>query len=182
MDLVFIYGPMAVGKTTVGRALSEATGYKFFFNHLTVPVADAIFPRTEPWHADHRDNLLKTIRLECLAAAAKQGIDVIFTLAYSGAVDDEFVADIVDMVESHGGRTHFVQLCADEDVLRARVCNTSRIPLGKNTDPEHLSRVLAERDMTATVKYPGILTLDTSALTPDESVREILHAIAAAAK
>ncbi len=51
MKLIFIYGPPAVGKTTVGRELANITGYKFFYNHLTVPAAKAIFPDNhEPYH------------------------------------------------------------------------------------------------------------------------------------
>jgi len=34
--LVFIVGPPAVGKMTVGRELSSLTGFPFFHNHLTI--------------------------------------------------------------------------------------------------------------------------------------------------
>jgi len=177
VKLVLIYGPLAVGKTTVGRELAQATGYRFFFNHLTVPVADAIFPRRESGNQDRYSDLLKKIRLACLTAAAQEGVDVIFTLAYSGAVDDEFVADIVHAVSTHGGVTHFVELRATEAVLRARVGNESRKALGKVTDPDRLSQVLTERDLTASVKHPGVLTLDTSTRTPTESAKAILEVI-----
>ncbi|HEY5442147.1 MAG TPA: hypothetical protein VIJ68_01265 [Candidatus Saccharimonadales bacterium] len=43
MKLIIIYGPPAAGKHTVGQKLSELTGYKFFYNHLTVDVVRALF-------------------------------------------------------------------------------------------------------------------------------------------
>jgi len=34
MNLVFLHGPAASGKLTVGRELSRLTGYRLFHNHL----------------------------------------------------------------------------------------------------------------------------------------------------
>jgi len=39
MQLVIIFGPPAVGKMTVGRALAERTGFKLFHNHMTSKLA-----------------------------------------------------------------------------------------------------------------------------------------------
>jgi hypothetical protein len=36
MDLVFLYGPPAAGKFTVGRELAAITGFGLFHNHLTL--------------------------------------------------------------------------------------------------------------------------------------------------
>jgi tRNA A37 N6-isopentenylltransferase MiaA len=33
MELLFIYGPAAVGKLTIGRELAKLTGYRLFHNH-----------------------------------------------------------------------------------------------------------------------------------------------------
>jgi cytidylate kinase len=43
VKLIVIYGPSAAGKHTVGRQLAKLTGYKFFYNHLTVDVVRALF-------------------------------------------------------------------------------------------------------------------------------------------
>src|ERR1700744_3598970 len=44
MDLVFIHGPAAAGKLTVGKALAALTGYPLFHNHLIVDAVAAVFP------------------------------------------------------------------------------------------------------------------------------------------
>ena len=43
MELLFIYGPAAVGKLTVGRELAKLTGFRHFHNHLTVDAVMAVF-------------------------------------------------------------------------------------------------------------------------------------------
>ena len=42
MRLVFLYGPPAVGKLTVAKALARLTGYKVFHNHLTIDLVASI--------------------------------------------------------------------------------------------------------------------------------------------
>ena len=44
MNLVFIYGPPAVGKLTVAKELSLITGYPLFHNHLTRDLVHELFP------------------------------------------------------------------------------------------------------------------------------------------
>lgn len=176
MKLIFIYGPPAVGKTTVGGKLAELTGYRFFFNHLTIPPAKAIFPHANMLSEgqEYRD-LLVQLRLDGIAAAAKAGVDTIFTAAYSGTIDDAFVASFVDIVTSHGGQVHFVQLYAPPEVLKQRVGNSSRrdLHMSKVTSPEHLQQVLDARDVYASVKYSDILKLDTTELEPDQAAERI---------
>lgn len=47
--LVFIVGPPAVGKMTVGHELARRTGLKLFHNHHTIDLALRFF-RTERLH------------------------------------------------------------------------------------------------------------------------------------
>ena len=46
--LIFIIGPQAVGKMTVGQQLSRATGYKFMSNHQTIELLLPIFDYGTP--------------------------------------------------------------------------------------------------------------------------------------
>ncbi|MBW4552200.1 MAG: AAA family ATPase [Aphanocapsa sp. GSE-SYN-MK-11-07L] len=43
MELLFIYGPAAAGKLTIGRELAKLTGFRLFHNHLTVDAVTAVF-------------------------------------------------------------------------------------------------------------------------------------------
>ncbi len=46
--LIFIIGPQAVGKMTVGHELSRATGFKFMSNHQTIELLLPIFDYGSP--------------------------------------------------------------------------------------------------------------------------------------
>ncbi len=46
--LIFIVGPQAVGKMTVGQELSRATGLKFMHNHQTIDLLAPIFDFGSP--------------------------------------------------------------------------------------------------------------------------------------
>lgn len=174
MRLVFIYGPPASGKTTIGRILAHKTKYDFFYNHATTSAARAIFPhRHDPRYADKYSNLLKELRLAGIRAAASADLDIIFTLAYSGKVDDTFVAEIVREVEQSNGQTHFVQLHANDAVLFERVHDTTRRRLGKIIDPAQLKAHLLSRDLRAQVPYDNVLHIDTMNHAPEQSAQII---------
>jgi hypothetical protein len=40
---VFIFGPQAVGKMTVGQELAKVTGLKLFHNHMTIDLLEPLF-------------------------------------------------------------------------------------------------------------------------------------------
>ena len=162
---------MSVGKFTTANELSKLTGYKLFHNHLTVEAVSSIFPEKEPPYS----SIISQIRLTMLDEAAKAGRDTIFTFGYSGAVDDDQVRHIVEAVESHGGEVDFVQLYAPQgELLKHRIEGNSRKAMAKETDPKRLRKVLAERDMYATVPYSNNLRINNSELPPGQAARQIV--------
>lgn len=175
MRLIFIYGPPAVGKYTVGRALAELTGYKFFHNHLTVDVARPIFGDVKD-EAEHRIELLSRLRLVVFETVARLGINTIFTCGYIPNVGPTFVPDVIKTITAGGGTIHFVRLTAPDKVLFKRVDGHSRHRLHKRTDPEFLKQKLTDYDMHAVIDYPSSIEIDTSALTPQQSARHIIEA------
>jgi len=177
MKLVFIYGPPASGKTTVGREIARRTGFSFFFNHVTVPAARAVFPRRhDPKYELAYSDLLKELQYAGIKAAVLTDVNIIFTLAYSGTVDDVFVESVVDLVESHGGTVQFVQVHAPYEVLFERVSHPDREMLGKVTDAHHLQDLLQTRDLRAAVRYDTVLHIDTGSISPvDAAERAINH-------
>lgn len=177
MKLIFIYGPPASGKTTVGRAIARRTGFSFFFNHATVPAARAVFPhRHDPRYEIAYSDLLKELRYAGIKAAVQADIDIIFTLAYSGSVDNAFIASIVNVVEDHGGTVQFIQLDAPDNVLFERVGHPDRELLGKVTDAGRLQDLLKTRDLRASVPYENVLHINTGDMPPlDAAMRSINH-------
>lgn len=160
MKLIFIYGPPAAGKYTTGKELAKITKFKFFHNHLTVPAVDSIFFDNDK----KRTDLLTKVRWLILTRAAKEKIDTIFTMAYSGKVDDKAVKELVGNIEKYGGKVCFVQLYAPKAKLLKRMSNSSRKKLSLLNKPitkKHLLGRLESRDCYASVKYEH-LYIDTT--------------------
>ena len=169
MKLIFLYGPPAVGKYTVGTALAAQTGYKLFHNHLTVDVVRVLFDDDD----GRRRPLLVDLRLQVIAAAADANIDLIFTLAYTAGESDAFVDQVIEAVTTRGGTIHFVRLHAPDATLFGRLNNESRHRLGKPTDPERLHRKLLT-PVRGEIDYLSSIDIDTSKNTPAESAQCII--------
>lgn len=51
---VFIFGPQAVGKMSVGQELAKETGLKLFHNHMTIDLLEPLFGFSpEMWKLTH---------------------------------------------------------------------------------------------------------------------------------
>lgn len=170
MKLIVIHGPPAAGKHTVGQRLAELTGYKFFYNHLTVDVVRAIFDDADK----RRHDLLFRLRNDTINEAARYGLDTIFTMAYTDEPHSrQFVRDMTAAVTQYDGTIHYVRLDAPNDLLYERAGNASRHQLRKPTDPEHIRTYVTTRETRVNID-DDTLVLDTSKLTPDESAHAII--------
>ena len=139
MDVIFIHGPAASGKLTVGRELSFLTGLPLFHNHLTIDLVMALFPFGSPPFIELRER----IWLESFAAAAKAGQSFIFTFAPEATVPPSFIPQCQRVVAESGGRILFVKLTCPAEVIESRLTNESRRAFGKLTSLEHYRRLRA---------------------------------------
>ncbi len=122
MKLIFLHGPAASGKLTVGKALHELTGFRLFHNHLVVDTLLSVFPFGTPSFVRLREQ----IWLSVFEAAAKDDISTIFTFAPESTVNPGFIEAAVAAVQRAGGEICFVELTCPIDVLEQRMENPSR--------------------------------------------------------
>jgi hypothetical protein len=176
--LVYIYGPPASGKLTVAERLSELTGMPLFHNHLTVNAVRPVFAFGSPPFTE----AIQKMRHAVFEAAAHAGISLIFTnnSAWSGPDPrtrfEEAAARARRIMESLGGRAVFVRLTASQSALEERLANESRRAHDKLLDVVRLRELLAEFDPSPL--HPDDLAIDTGQLSPEESVRTIMAALA----
>jgi hypothetical protein len=176
--LVYIYGPPASGKLTVAGRLSELTGIPLFHNHLTVNALRPVFAFGSPPFMEAN----RKVRQAVFEVAAGAGISLIFTnnSAWSGPDPrtrfEEAAESYRRIVENHGGRTLFVRLTASQPVLEERLANESRRAHEKLVDVVRLRELLAELDPSPL--HPDDLTIDTGAMSPEESAAMIMAALA----
>jgi hypothetical protein len=168
MNLVFLHGPAASGKLTVGRELSRVTGYRLFHNHLVVDAVTAVFDfGSEPFVRLREEMWLAVFR-----EAALRDVSLIFTFTPERTVRESFVAEAVASVEQAGGKVLFVELSCPEAELERRIEDASRAPFGKLRS-KALFQELRGAGAFDYPKLPADLTLDTSRIPPGEAAVRI---------
>jgi hypothetical protein len=156
--LVFLYGPPAVGKLTVAKALAERTGFRVLHNHVTMDAVLAVLPfGTDAFFA-----AVDRLREDLLQSAAGEGIDLIYTFVFAPG-DEAHVERAAGAYERAGGSVLFVRLVAPPAELRRRVGNADRREHQKIVDVETLNHLLGEYDVYASVPCRESLTVDVAA-------------------
>ena len=168
-SLVFLYGPPAVGKLTVARAIADRLPYKILHNHVTIDAVTEVLP----FGSDTFWRVVGRFRRDLVAAAAAENIDLIYTFVFAPG-DEQHVADIVLPYEKAGGTVLFVQLLAPREVLLQRVLGESRKQHGKPTDVQTLEQMLDEYDNFTAVAAPDSLTIDLAATSARDAAQRII--------
>lgn len=168
MWLIFLYGPPAVGKLTVGRELESLTGIRLFHNHLTVDLLHSVFDFGSVPFVELREE----IWLSVFDKAARHGTSLIFTFNPERTVRPDFPERAVSTVEADQGRVLFVSLTCPEYEIERRISSPSRSEFGKLDSKE---RYLELRGQGA-FEFPAMpvdLELDTESLSPADSARRV---------
>jgi chloramphenicol 3-O-phosphotransferase len=170
MRLVFLYGPPAAGKLTIGRELAALTGFRLFHNHLTVDLARELFDfGSEPFQ-----RLVDDLRLRVFTVAAQNGLPgLIFTYVYGADRDDDFARRTLNEMQAVGAEVSFVQVICPPEELLNRVENESRRAYHKLASRETLDALLQERDWLSAIPFVESFPVDTTRLTPADAAREI---------
>lgn len=172
MQLVFLHGPMAVGKLTVARALAARTGLPLFHNHLVVDALHAAFAFGSAPFVKLREQMWLAVFEE----AARAGRSLIFTFAPEATVRPAFIPDTVAAVEGQGGRVRFVALTVPVAEQERRLADESRAEFGKLRDVAFLRRLSAEGGLV----YPPIaseLVIDTARHAPEAAAALIAETL-----
>lgn len=118
MDLIIICGPPASGKMTVGQELQKLTGYKLFYNHLSLELVNQFFDFGTP----NFNSLDRKIRFDIFAEIANSDIaGLIFTIvwAFDEAEDAEYIEDIIKVFQNRNPKVSIVELdCEQSERLK----------------------------------------------------------------
>jgi shikimate kinase len=171
MKLFFLYGPPAVGKLTVARALAERIGAAVYHSHVALEYAGHIFDPGTP----ESSALVEKLRLETFAFCAQRDHDLIFTFVYAHPSDEPFVRRAITAVQGCEGEVLFVHLDAPDHVLLERVEADSRKELAKINQRKNLEPVLKRFDLHKPIPFVESFALNTAALEPEEAAKLIIE-------
>ncbi len=169
MQVIFIHGPAAAGKYTIGSLLSRKLGVPLFHNHLTVDLVSTLFEFGTPEFIKLREE----IWLQSFQQAAKADQSFIFTFHPEATVADNTVQRLQACIEENGGQVQYIQLtCSDTEVLQ-RIANKSRQEFGKLSDPELYKHLRDEGAFEFPPLPTASLRLDTDLISAEEAADQI---------
>lgn len=130
---VLIIGPQAVGKMTVGQELAKITGYKLFYNHMTIEMVRLIFD----YDKESYKKMNKLIRYEVFKEFAKsKEKGIIFTGCFDFGKDFETEKEETDKWMSLFEESYVIEL---ETSLEER--------LRRNKTENRLEHKASKRDL-----------------------------------
>jgi hypothetical protein len=173
MKLIFLFGPAAAGKLTVGRELAALTGIALFHNHLIVDAVGAVFPFGSPTFIALRERFW----IDVFTEAAKEGRSLIFTFAPEDTVASDFPQRVKALIQSLGGEVVFVGLTVAELEQERRIAAPSRSAFGKLTSLELLRELRQQFNAAMAAMPEPIIMIDTSAIGPEDAARAIARAV-----
>ena len=183
MDCVMIFGPGAVGKMTVGRALAARTGLKLFHNHMTIDLVLEFFPFGSPPFS----RLVREFRtriFEEVAASALPGLIFTYVWALDHPSDKAFADHLTGIFSARGGQVAYVELYATQaERLRRNVLPDRLAEKPSKRDVVRSRKNLLDADETYRLNSDGDffyperhLKLDVGALAPDAAAARIATA------
>jgi hypothetical protein len=184
--LLVIFGPPAVGKMTVGRAVAARSDFRLFHNHATIePLLEVFDYGTPPFV-----RLMGEWRRRVIAEAAAFGTDLIFTYVWGLELqaDATAVSELIAPYVAAGAEVAFVELVADLDTRLVRNRTEHRLAEKRSKrDVEwsdgnvrelerHVLNTRADRPLPASAvlaRHPH-LRLDNTHLSADAAAERIL--------
>ncbi|BCJ39990.1 hypothetical protein GCM10010168_28480 [Actinoplanes ianthinogenes] len=179
--LLFIVGPPAVGKMTVGEAVAARTGLRVFHNHMTIEPVLRFFRFDSPAFGrlvgDFRRNLIAEV-----AASDLPGMIFTFVWAFDHEEDAATIEGYAELFRSRGGRVLYLELQADQAERLRRNEGASRLAAKPSKRDLEWSRAnLLEMDadyqLDSGDRFAGrddYLRLDTTHLSPDEVAATVI--------
>ena len=141
MKHIWIFGPPAVGKMTVGQELEKITGLILFHNHM---VMDLVAHFRNTMNEEDCKRLTKMFIEEILEAVAKSdspGLIYTSVSTFSNKASWDYSMKLIDIFESRGADIYFVELEADVDVR-----------IERNKTPERLAHKPSKRNIELSEK------------------------------
>ena len=170
MKLLFIYGPPAVGKLTVANEVAKRTGFKVFHNHLSIDAVLPIFEfGTKPF-----GRLVELIRVETVAEAARENIDLIFTFCYAKGLDEEHVEKVERAAMENGAEVHYVLLTCNSDELKRRIVAEERKAFRKANTIEMIEMFLEKYELRSPIPDRDTLVIENSSVSADIAAEQII--------
>lgn len=173
MQMLFLYGPPASGKLTIGRMVAERTGLALFHNHLIVDAVAAVFP----FGSEQFVQLRERFWLDIITTAAQARRSIIFTFAPEPTVTPHFITRLFRAVESAGGEVLSIALDVNQANQEERLVARDRARFGKLQSLDLLRELQPGFTACLSDMPPASLRIDTVQKSAVEAANAIISLI-----
>ncbi len=184
--LILLFGPMAVGKMTVGKQLSDKLGYPLFHNHQSIEFALTYYNYDTAGFTQINEGI-RSLMFETMSQDTEiSGFIFTFVWAFEEADDWKYIERITAQFSSKGWDVYYVELNAQLEVRLERNRGIDRIlhkPSKKNLEASEQSMLQLESRWRLE-SHPGEITfghyikIDNTFLTKEECAFKIIKAFA----
>ena len=180
--LLFVVGPPAVGKMSVGQAITERTGLRLFHNHISAELALRYFDYGTPAFRRINGEIRRRI-IEEVAASDLPGLVFTYVWAFNLPEDQAAVDEYAMPFRERGARVLFLELEAMQaERLKRNECASRLAEKPSKQDLEASRRHLLETDaryqLNSGGKFderPDYLRIDNTLLTPGEVAESVIR-------
>lgn len=180
--LLFVVGPPAVGKMSVGLAITARTGLRLFHNHISIELALRYFDYGTPAFRRINGEIRRRI-IEEVAASDLPGLVFTFVWAFNLPEDQAVIDQCALPFRKRGARVLFVELEATQaERLKRNECASRLAEKPSARDLEASRRRLLDLDaryqLNSGGKFdenPGYLRVDNTLLTPGEVAERVIE-------
>jgi deoxyadenosine/deoxycytidine kinase len=169
MNIIFIYGPVASGKLTIARSLSDEIELPLFHNHLTVDLVSSLFEFGSPEFISLREK----IWLLSFQTAVRSGQSFIFTFTPDKTVNEDFIDNLYSIVSMNSNKIIFIELVCEEDEIENRIENKNRSEYGKLNSVELYRQLRSDGAFDSKFALDPDLSINTKKNSVIESVNLI---------
>jgi hypothetical protein len=179
--LLFVVGPPAVGKMSVGQAITERTGLRLFHNHISIELALRYFDYGTP--AFHRiDGAIRRLVIEEVASSDLPGLVFTFVWAFNVPEELAVIEEYAKPFRERGARVLFVELEATQAERLKRNASASRLaekPSRRDLDASRrdLLELDARHQLNSGGEFDGrqdYLRIDSTLLAPAEVAEQVI--------
>lgn len=179
MRLLVIFGAQAVGKMSVGQALSRITPMRLFHNHMTIEPVIELFGAYNGAATER----LRQVVFEEFLKTDNYGLIFTFLWDFDSPRDWDYVAWLSEMYRDAGAQVDYVELICPQEVRlrRNRTENRLREKASKRDVAASEQRILSVESCCRCVSEPGeipyerYLRLENADLSPEEAADIIVR-------
>ncbi|AZM47090.1 shikimate kinase [Streptomyces sp. WAC 06738] len=179
--LLYIVGPPAVGKATVGHEIATRTGLRLFHNHMAIEPVLRFFDFGSPAFVRLVDGFRQGL-IEEVAASDLPGLIFTYVWAFDQPDDERALEQYALPFRERGGRVLYLELKASQEARLQRNSGASRLaekPSKRDLDASQ-RRLLAmdERHrLNSTTEFQDrtdYLRIDNTHLSPEDVAKQVI--------